>query len=752
MKYALLLILFLMIPFSFADYPQLGGQDTQYNGDKARFVNGTTPTEYIQNLLSPSEYPLSFDMDGDGTQEIIVVDDATFKMYDSQLNLIDGWPIDSYDFRGVNYVLGDHDKDGKGEIAYVLGIADYMTAVEWNGTEFEQIINDGDLAGILHDDGDCIIAQAVDKNGYVGQCINRKGGTSISSKMVGFFWNASKKDDTELLNWDGPELYDLTCFPEGATIQADDINKDGTIDYISNYFAVQSSGNSDGVYTTAFRINKNGNVIPTFNTYHNLGDIVSGTGGKTCYDEGYNLTEFVTNLVLGEFDGISSNGKEWAYAFRIDSGDRERFRLGIFENDGTAILKKPDLLGDYEKGRIISNTFVGDFFTDTGEEDPCVIGYNSVDDQINMLCLNPRTTEVGLGSRWYEWQFDSSNIGLVNEGFKQYSRITHSIEIIGGGNPDRNEVLTPYGTFKLNNDCTLNFCTMDYDYDSSRRKSVTIPTDIDLNGFSELLILQTNSLWLQYDDVQPQAPIITGTYSIDPCLEEPWEVNTTVSIRYTAIDADSPELTAWVELYSDTAYTVTSSNRSVVSGETITFNPYELVASTIDPNAKLRLYVSDGDYITSEELYFSVGLEGNTRPSSCVTSGVFETQIADLPTQCFTDSDCSTSEKCVASICIEKTPEDFTNEIVSPDLIPIGFRPFIGLFLIVGAVMGAVSVMSQSGVKDGAALTYVPIFSGIVAWIVAVIFGLLAAWTILFGLIVSSAIIGWKVYNTRMTS
>ena len=742
----LLSVLFiLLIPLVSADYTQLGTTDNNYLLDNYRFNSSVQITEYIAPLQLPKQYPLTADFTGDGIEEIFVIDDGVIKMYSSELELIDGWTVINYDERDFNYILGDHDQNGLMEVAFAGGFMDSFTVIEYNGTEFNIIIEDTDLANI--ENGECVLGINQNPQGYVGYCINRNGATQISAAIYGFFWDTNGQDEKLIYNYNGADVYDFSCLPEGISVHSEDIDKDGKVEHTINWMTYGSGSSIDEIiYFLSFYVKPDGNIDEETVYQYNVGNVIQGfDDDRRCWSEKYNFTDYMSAATIGEFDGISSNGKEYAVGYRIDANDREKFRLGIFSNTGIPILTKPDLLGDAALGRIISNAFQANVFSDTGL-DPCIMAYNQEDQEFSVLCVSPYSTEPWALSSYMFWTYNTTQLGLISEGFKEYNRLTHAIHI--DGSDLVSEMMTPYGIMGLSDNCFTVFCDLEYVYDSSRRQSVTIGSDINQDGFGDLIILQDNALWIQYDGIVPQPPVIQGNYYIEPCLEEPWKVNTTVKVEFTAFDPDNPILYAWVVLYDGEPYAVSSSNVTIQSGQTAIFNVWELIADTLDSNAELTFYVSDGVFTASESFNFAVYEDGVSRGEGCFTEGVIETEeTVQISQACVTDQFCPSGQKCQSGLCIDKTPEDLTDEILNPAIIPQGFRPFLGLLIILAAVLGSGYVLSQGGISDGAALTYVPIFAGVIAWIVSVIFGLLATWTILFGLLVSGAIIGWRVYS-----
>lgn len=757
MRTPLLLLILLFLPLAYADYPNLGGANDNYALGENRFGTTTLSTEYIASLVNPNHYPLSFDMDNDGIKEIVVNDDGIFRMYTNELQLIDGWTPSGYENFTFNFALGDMDDDGKGEIVFGGGQPDYMRVIEWNGTEFEIIAQRNDLA--QHTDGECIFAEHEDDNGYWAACMDNDGGLSNSGSLFAHFLNATSYNDRLVGPFDGPDTFDFGCLPEGGVITSGDMDKDGDTEYCTNYGIFQSTaGQPEYVHMVCWEDRSDGAGGAAAGAevlIYDLGDVEAGFTGsedRRCESEAWNFTQIFTAHVQGDLDSIASNGLEYAFAYRSSESNLLEFRLGMFNENGAQILEQPQLLGDSEEGRLMSNTFTANVFEDTGNNDVCVMGYNRAIDNLVLLCMNPNTNEPGLAAAFQKhttWRYDTTNLSLLDEGFKRYNKITHSTNVqnvLGA----RDEILTPYGTFfLLEEGCSFNVCDLLLFYDSSRRDSATIGDDLDGDGFLELIILTDSALWVQYDNVQPQPPQFSGRYQIDPCLNEPWQINTTVKVEYSAVDQDTNNLIAWVELYAGENDTVRSSNVTFQSGQDVTFNVYELVADKLTSNSALVMYVYDGEFLVNQTFYFNVGLDGNTRGDGCVTTDTFIPTPTEVPSSCVVDSDCPGAYACNGGLCLEKTPEDVVDDIIDPTVVPLGFRPFIGLLVIIAVVLGSIYVMGQNGIRDGAALTFIPVFTGSVAWIICVIFGLLAAWTILFGLVFSGAIIGWKVYNTQ---
>ena len=97
----------------------------------------------------------------------------------------------------------------------------------------------------------------------------------------------------------------------------------------------------------------------------------------------------------------------------------------------------------------------------------------------------------------------------------------------------------------------------------------------------------------------------------------------------------------------------------------------------------------------------------------------------------------------------ETDKEELRGLITGDGAIPTYLWPLIAVIFIIVVSVGVVFLMAQHGIRDGAALLYIPLALIFVLWLFFVWLEMLPGWTVIIGLVFASAIIGWKVYQGR---
>jgi hypothetical protein len=296
------------------------------------------------------------------------------------------------------------------------------------------------------------------------------------------------------------------------------------------------------------------------------------------------------------------------------------YRIYAYEEDGDYIKKFPELTqGD---GVIISNIFKANAFPDTGQTDICGLGFDSADTELSMVCGSLLTTEF-----WKAREFKARNVTMnnyfdVNSSFGKYEQITyagqHSSDTYEGTNID--EIVTTYGTFRLDWDCTYNILNVPFQlcltqlWTNAEIHGTMLPMDLEQNGINDMIMVTDFNLWYIDDGfVNDNAQI--DEYSINPCLDAVWKQNTTVGVQIKAIDPESDNVQARAILYYGDALNRTQDSgwsSATPSGATI---PFTFYAYNITTSSTLRLMARDvnEEHNTSADiidLTFAVNTDG----------------------------------------------------------------------------------------------------------------------------------------------
>jgi len=71
----------------------------------------------------------------------------------------------------------------------------------------------------------------------------------------------------------------------------------------------------------------------------------------------------------------------------------------------------------------------------------------------------------------------------------------------------------------------------------------------------------------------------------------------------------------------------------------------------------------------------------------------------------------------------------------------------LSVFIIFLFIVFTAIILSKNGITDGATTLYLPLSVGIMIWIVLAMIGMIPSWTVIVGILFTSAIIGFKVWN-----
>lgn len=272
---------------------------------------------------------------------------------------------------------------------------------------------------------------------------------------------------------------------------------------------------------------------------------------------------------------------------------------------------------------------LADIFPDTDNVDYCVVGYQATTQKIDLLCGNNQgSTFVGQN----ELEFDLSIAGLhnVTTDFIKWNVIAHmgqhSTNIQEGKNI--NELINSYGVLEpdlsecsvlgLGADCTLNVL-----FDNPIDDSVLISVDAEkvnaLGGREDLIALTSTNIFYIDDGFSNSGGAITS-YSVNPCLDSTWKVNTSVTVTTIIEDNDTDTVSSKAILYRDQPNEQDSGFTGNVSSGTT--NSFSFIANSTIGVGNLRLIGRDSenlDDLDTIDLTFSVGSTG-VEFGDCITA------------------------------------------------------------------------------------------------------------------------------------
>ncbi len=584
------LLIFSLSVLAGSDYNETGNIDGTFTTGTGFFNTEITGVTSSTRAISDSrQTPLVSDLDGDGIQEIIVLDAPNIRLYQNRtLDILDAFNLYASE-RYSNMITYDIDGDSLQEIILVLEQSNRLEIIEYNGTSF-YLQNTLNISNLNHIDGETMV-----KCGAVNQCLlvyidDISDVDTNNVYATGF--NSTALGGNHLLETDVNNGF---CFSKVRNIQYVDYDNDATTEYI---FTFQRIAN---LFTDWVNINS---TLGVTSEGRQTTSMLSEGGADNCVTD--NTGQQFTSPLTFDIDGSPSNGLETIIGYQTATNE---FRMRSFDSNRNDLDTYPNtFLAD---GNLVSNVFKANVFPDTGNVDFCVFGYIQDSNDLDMLCGSAQ--KGGLNDN-DEFMFDNEDYYNISFGYNDpWIPITHSgqmsTETTDGNN--LNEIINSYGIFKVdyNGDIQENF--LELIYENTATDGVVIPVDYEKVGREDLLVLTSTNIWYIDDGFVNTAPNISEYY-VNPCLDSTWQLNSTVEVRITSIDAESETVQNRAILYEgegsleqDSGWTA-----NVSSGTTSSFS---FSANSTTGLSTLRLMTRDTKNINdpnSIDLSYSIAVDG----------------------------------------------------------------------------------------------------------------------------------------------
>ena len=348
------------------------------------------------------------------------------------------------------------------------------------------------------------------------------------------------------------------------------------------------------------------NALSIFALYHNTTDVleehqidISATYANPMT---YGTNTFTTPSTYN-YDP-SSAGYEVVVAYMTSADD---FTFNMLSNSLTSI----DTYGVpiFDEGELVSNVIRMQGLDDAGYEF-CAMGYDLTGDELNFVCANAGSGEVnGLD---VATPYDLTEASLTgNTPSDRISRVLVTpvqTSTTTTGGVDLNEVLTPYGVFRLRYELISgDDLVYEFQLEGDTADGSAVWYDVEDVGYSDILYLTEDGLYY-LDDGFVNSQTVINSYTIN--TGNPVCQDVTVKITMEVSDVNDDDVYAcWInETYVN--QTVKSSiNNQTGSGET-TFNFY-YDADEVG-TFQLHLYCDDGEHTTIEEETYDIQVSNNT--------------------------------------------------------------------------------------------------------------------------------------------
>ena len=698
---SLLIVFFLIIPFTLAnfDYNETGNADSLFQSGTGKFNADNIPssefytTELADDGISQQrQTPLVSDLDQDGVNEIIILDENTFKLYNGkELELMASFSLPFSSTTYSNFIAFDIDgNDNYTELIIHDEKNQELSILQYNGSSFTNETSRNTSIFTGQTPVSLYYGESVIKCLEVEHCVLAWVSESYygkaSSVYVSFF-NTTNISVKQI--WDNDATATgFWCMPRIRHMAVADMDNDNIDEFVFSALHVATTSAHEDVDIYYGEILSNNSVSLDYQiTDTQPSNIFQQATGASCRGSvelagtGVSMypATFITSPLIYNLKGTEGDGLETVVAFNIDNNE---FNMALYNGcsgDGCTLNQvslHPDIADT--QGDIISNVFLADVFEESGNEDYCVMGYRNDEQDIRLLCASEKDRHVLSDEILFE--FDISEKYNISRDENDWNLITHSAqhsqdETVGTKNT--HEIVTSYGVFELDyevitSDCWLPLvvtCSLDLIFENPAGDSVLISVDAEKEGQEDLIALSSTNLWYIDDQLtNAQADIAPLNDAYNPCLDSTWKVNTSFEARVKIIDEEEDDIQGRVILYygtdnaQDSGWSVLQSTTdSVATARIVSFSQtnesLDFVANKTTASGTIRIMVRDNqednqDNPTTKDVSFTVASNGVER-GDC-TSNEGGTITPDVVV-CTTTSECSTGQSCIDGECVQTT-------------------------------------------------------------------------------------------------
>lgn len=717
-KKTILIILFLVllapnILASLKEYNQLGGNNSYYQSDtgvaSGFFSNPTKSgvTTDSEILTSPQFIPLIDDLDGDGINEIVVVDSNTFKLFHSTNGDISLIESEAGNVSGFpTFMIYDIDEDGYKEILATSSGVGAIDILEYNGTSFHRQVSHNMLTS---NGGGIINCKDTENCAVVYSNSFGTGGTAIIS---GMFFNSTTTGAVTQFASDGSNTNDGYCFSRQPTLVVADYDDDAEDEYIFTYMHFAQSGGadpSDTRHIVIFEVNDTNIVKSEVNITLQFGQDWSDFDTTGCNDNVKDYGGKFTNPLV--FDAIIGGNLETIVGIMKDD---DEFVMYSYDSIGTIIDRHPDILD--ADGRIVSNVIRANAFTDTGNTDFCVLGFRDVEQDLDLLC----SKLMGSGQDDEEYNFDLhigqdidgntnglNNVYNISTTFGLFTNMIHAVEhkSVTETGDARSEILTTYGIFEIDQNLILDDELL-LIYENPKTDGAILSVDVEKNGREDLVFMTSTNLWY-IDDGFTNSGADISDIEFNPCYTSTWKQNTTVEIGIVASDTDGDKVSVRAYLYNNNVSGIAHDSgwsANVTSGTTVTFSFTANLTTSSDVVRIIARDTGQPSLIDEELRSMSVATNGvEFGDITCSETGLGDTNVTPSPNPrfCSNDNDCLTGFVCVINECVVN-PDPQANNTFDQTVTRISNASGLGSMLVWVLIMLIIAIVlwMQLGEKN----------------------------------------------------
>lgn len=681
-------ILFMLLVLSISvfanqDYNMTGNENNQFLTGIGDFNINRNPLEdvnvYAQGLTASRQTPLVSDLDGDGTNEIIVFDDDTVVLFQNkELDVVASFGVGSPD-RISNIITYDIDGDGYREIIFVEEEAELLYILQWNGTDLinESTFNtipsyagsstSGEIVIACRDTNQCMMA-------YASDIVSGFAGFPKYPSLYATKFNSSSISQSNTLLENLASGFSVHCMPTIRTMQVADYDQDGTNEYVFSALEVDNTFSADEELKIFFiNVLDNGTVIKEMQVDETAVDSFLSASTKYSCDnsagantDGLLAGYFLSSPLVFDFKA-SSSGLETGIAFSVDENE---YIMQLIESDGDTHLGDRFPQITEAEGVLISNVFLANAFTDSGTADLCVAGFNDDDVELQILCGSKRTAEIPETAKFQRTLDEGFNVSRT---YATWNTITHAGQHSSaqttetGATSDLSEIINTYGvnTFDWDGavcEATGN-CGLNRIFLNGGADSVLLSVDVEKFGSEDLLAMTDTNLFY-FDDKQSNEPATITSVTYNPCIvDSTVKVNTTLQVTVV----------------------VTDQNPAVIGADDVIINVTTYKNDVINENEQNAVGVASG---SSQQFTFTLNATGNNKILEILGRDTVNIDEIDSQEQRFNvnnigvefgDSTCTTDYVAIAEEEAEPTVGGDLNETSNVGTQTLGLMTGTGL-------------------------------------------------------------------------
>ena len=567
-------ILLSILSYANYEYTEVGTPDFNFVLNNSLFTTSLTDyTVSTRNLGRASFIPLVKDLDGDGVNEIVVLDGSTIRLYqyvDDSLTILTSADLPHATVTNGYMSIHNMDDDAYFEILFAQDGVNNITFYEYNGThlysEYEVETN---------------INPAAASNFFLCDDDTKKCIITSNNRAQGF--NATQTGDALATH---NHAGTTRCHSGIKGGYVGDFDDDGTKEYIFSW--VQLQAGDDTVIVMSFELESN---LTVTNEAGDINTYLIGKGIYNPFDSGNcqsNQGRVITAPLVHDFD--VGGTKEIVIGYMVNAN---HFQLSMFKANGLLVDDSPFPQIDNGEGLLVSNPILADVFPDTGREDFCVMGYDNSIYQLDIVCGSIAT---GYSPQTNEYTLDIQEYGNITNTFGLNRYMIHAVQVDSSYG---DEILTAYGTIQLDYDSLDISCNLAGECDANllwempdtQKDGSVISVDVQKVGTSDLIVMTSENLWY-IDSGFTNSGADIDDYYINPCIDSTWKVNTSLEVRITPKDVDGNQVQARAILFYGESYAQDKNwSGSYASGVPITISDFDVNITT--PSATLRLMARD---------------------------------------------------------------------------------------------------------------------------------------------------------------